>query len=454
MTGPDKLAGPVVTDKSELVGYLASGCTAPEDWRIGTEHEKHGFRFDDFRPLTYDGPQGIGAMLDSLLRFGWNPVYEGDNVIALAMDDQSVSLEPGGQFELSGAPVANLHQTCAEVHSHLAQVNAVGDELGVGFVGVGFQPKWQRGDIPIMPKGRYDIMRAYMPTRGNLGLDMMLRSATVQVNLDFLDEADMVTKMRVGLALQPIATALFANSPFTEGKPNGFMSFRSHIWTDTDPDRCGILPFVFDGDMSFERYVDHALDVPMYFVNRDGEYLDASGQSFRDFLGGTLPALPGERPTLDDWENHLTTLFPEVRLKRYIEMRGADSGPWDAICGLPALWVGLLYDSGVLEEAWQMVKDWTIEEHEHLRREVPRHGFRAEHRGRTVLEIAKDVMALSRKGLARRAILSGNGQDETHYLDSLDEITARGFTPAEGLLDAYHNEWNGNIDALFKDCMY
>ena len=454
MTGPEQPDGPVVTDKRALVDYLVSGCTPPEDWRIGTEHEKHGFRFSDFRPLDYGGPQGIGAMLDGLQRFGWNPVYEGDNVIALAMDGQSISLEPGGQFELSGAPVADLHQTCAEVHGHLAQVNAVGDELKVGFVGVGFQPKWQRGDIPLMPKGRYDIMRAYMPTKGNLGLDMMLRSATVQVNLDFADEADMVTKMRVGLALQPIATALFANSPFTEGKPNGFMSFRSHVWTDTDPDRCGILPFVFDDAMSFERYVDHALDVPMYFVNRGGAYRDASGQSFRDFLHGGLPALPGERPTLDDWENHLTTLFPEVRLKRYIEMRGADSGPWDAICGLPALWVGLLYDSGVLDEAWQMVRDWTIADHHHLRDEVPRHGFRAELGGRSVLDMARDVLALSRKGLARRAVLSGNGLDETHYLDSLDEITARGFTPAEGLLDSYHGEWDGNIDALFKDCMY
>ena len=454
MTGPEQPDGPVVTDKRELVDYLVSGCTPPEDWRIGTEHEKHGFRLDDLRPLDYSGPQGIGAMLDGLQRFGWNPVYEGDNVIALVMDGQSISLEPGGQFELSGAPVANLHQTCAEVHSHLAQVNAVGDELEVGFVGVGFQPKWPRGDIPVMPKGRYDIMRAYMPTKGNLGLDMMLRSATVQVNLDYADEADMVTKMRVGLALQPIATALFANSPFTEGKPNGFMSFRSHIWTDTDPDRCGILPFVFDDDMSFERYVDHALDVPMYFVNRGGTYLDASGQSFRDFLDGRLPALPGERPTLDDWENHLTTLFPEVRLKRYIEMRGADSGPWDAICGLPAVWVGLLYDAGVLDEAWQMVRDWTIADHRHLRDEVPRHGFRAELGGRSVLDKARDILALSHKGLARRAILSGNGLDEAHYLDSIDEIVARGFTPAEGLLDSYHGAWNGNIDALFKDCMY
>lgn len=440
--------------RDQLVTYMETGCKPRADWRIGTEHEKFAFDLETLRPLPYEGEKGIAALLEGFRRFGWQPVAEGGKTIALVQDGSSITLEPGGQIELSGAPLENLHQTCHEVHTHLSEAKEIGEELGIAMMGMGFLPKWTRQDMPWMPKARYDIMRRYMPTKGDHGLDMMLRTCTVQVNLDFASETCMTRKFRVGLALQPVATALFANSPFTGGQPNGYLSYRSQVWTDTDPDRCGILPFVFDGDMSFERYVDHALDVPMYFVNRDGEYLDASGQSFRDFLGGTLPALPGERPTLDDWENHLTTLFPEVRLKRYIEMRGADSGPWDAICGLPALWVGLLYDSGVLEEAWQMVKDWTIEEHEHLRREVPRHGFRAEHRGRTVLEIAKDVMALSRKGLARRAILSGNGQDETHYLDSLDEITARGFTPAEGLLDAYHNEWNGNIDALFKDCMY
>ena len=454
MSGPPKSAGPVITDKRQLTAYFAEGCKPREDWRIGTEHEKLGFRLDDVTPLSYDGPQGIRAVLEGMQRFGWNPVYEGDNVIALSMKGQSVTLEPGGQFELSGAPVVDLHESCAELHDHLVQVKAVGDELGVGFVGVGFQPKWRREDIPVMPKGRYDIMRAYMPTRGNLGLDMMLRTCTVQTNLDFRDEADMVTKLRVGIALQPIATALFANSPFTEGKPNGFMSFRSHIWTDTDPDRCGILPFVFEDGMGFERYAEHALDVPMYFVHRGGRYIDASGQSFRDFLDGKLPALPGELPTPSDWEDHLTTLFPEVRLKRFIEMRGADGGPWDIICALPALWVGLIYDAGVLDEAWRMVKDWTAADHEHLRAEVPRHALRAELRGRSVLDIAREVLALSRKGLQRRAVLSGNGRDETHYLDPLDVIAESGRTPAEGLLEAFHGTWNGNVDALFEDCMY
>ena len=447
-------SSPIVTDKRQLVEYLADGGTPRKDWRIGTEHEKLGIRLDDVTPLPYDGAGGIGAVLDGMQRFGWQPVYEGDNVIALTMAGQSVSLEPGGQFELSGAPLANLHETCAEVHTHLAQVKHVADDLGVAFVGAGFQPKWRREDIHVMPKARYDIMRAYMPKVGNLGLDMMLRSATVQVNLDFRDEADMVKKMRVGLALQPIATALFANSPFTEGKPNGFLSYRSHIWTDTDPDRTGTLPFVFEDGMGFERYVDHALDVPMYFVYRDGVYRDVSGQSFRDFLAGKLPGLPGEQPTLVDWEAHLTTLFPEVRLKRYIEMRGADSGPWDSICGLPAFWVGLLYSSDSLNSAYDMIKDWTPEDHEYLRHAVPRSALVTEFHGRTVGDLAAETLALSRAGLASRAILDSKGKDETHFLDPLDIVVQTGKTPAHGLLDAYHGYWNGDIDALFKDCMY
>ncbi len=454
MSGPPQSAGPVITDKRQLVEYLAAGCKPPEAWRIGTEHEKFGFRLDDLSPLPYEGEQGICAVLDRMQRFGWSPFYEGENVIGLTMDGQAITLEPGGQFELSGAPVADLHKSCAETHGHLAQVKAVGGELGVGFVGVGFQPKWRREDIPVMPKGRYGIMRAYMPTRGNLGLDMMLRTCTVQANLDFSDEADMVKKMRVGVALQPVATALFANSPFTDGVPNGFLSYRSNVWTDTDPDRCGILPFVFEPGMGFERYVDHVLDVPMYFVHRDGGYIDASGQSFRDFMAGKLPALPGERPTVADWEDHLTTLFPEVRLKRFIEMRGADGGPWDIICALPALWVGLIYDAGVLDQACEMIRDWTLEDHEYLRNTVPRHALRTEFRGRTMHELAIDVLALAREGLKRRAVLDGKKQDETHFLEPLDLVAETGRTPAEGLLEAYYGDWEGNVEALFHDCAF
>jgi glutamate--cysteine ligase len=350
MSAPPQSKGTPIADKRQLVSYLEAGCMEagckpPEAWRIGTEHEKFAYTREDLRPLPYEGERSIRALLEGLVaRFGWEPMFEAGKPIALTKDGCSVTLEPGGQFELSGAPLETLHETCDEVNTHLSQVKEIAEPLDIGLVGLGFLPKWRREDITWMPKGRYKIMRAYMPTKGNLGLDMMLRTCTVQVNLDFESEADMVAKFRTGLALQPIATGLFANSPFTEGKPNGFMSYRSHIWTDADPDRCGILPFVFEDAMGFERYAEHVLDVPMYFVYRNGQYLDASGQSFRDFLEGRLPALPGELPTTSDWADHLSTLFPEVRLKHFLEMRGADGGPGRNICALPAFWVGLLYD--------------------------------------------------------------------------------------------------------------
>ncbi|XP_057821697.1 glutamate--cysteine ligase, chloroplastic isoform X4 [Cryptomeria japonica] len=362
--------------KQDLVAYLASGCKPKDKWRIGTEHEKFGFERKTLKPMNYEQ---ISELLQGLAeRFGWDKVMEGDFIIGLKQDKQSISLEPGGQFELSGAPLETLHQTCAEVNSHLYQVKAVAEEMGIGFLGIGFHPKWELKDIPIMPKGRYDIMRNYMPKVGTLGLDMMFRTCTVQVNLDFSSEIDMIRKFRAGLAVQPIATALFANSPFTEGKPNGFLSYRSHIWTDTDNNRSGMLPFVFDDSFGFESYVDYALDVPMYFVYRKKKYIDCSGMSFRDFLAGKLPSLPGELPTLNDWENHLTTIFPEVRLKRYLEMRGADGGPWRRLCALPALWVGLLYDETSLQTVLDLTKDWTKEERQMLRTKdgLQRRGFK------------------------------------------------------------------------------
>ncbi|MGH6959968.1 MAG: glutamate--cysteine ligase, partial [Dongiaceae bacterium] len=404
--------------------------------------------------LPYDGPAGIRAMLEGMTRFGWVPVLENGNPIALGKDACSVTLEPGGQFELSGAPLANLHETCSEVNDHLDQVKQVGAELGTGMLGMGFNPKWARADQPWMPKGRYQIMRDYMPKKGKLGIDMMIRTCTVQVNLDFADEADMVKKMRVGLALQPVATALFADSPFTEGKPNGFMSYRSHIWTGTDPDRCGMLPFVFESGYGFERYVDWMLDVPMYFVYRDGKYVDCSGQSFRDFLKGKLPALPGEIPGMGDWTDHLTTAFPEVRLKRFLEMRGADSGPWQRLCALPALWVGLLYDQQALDAAWDLCKGWTMAEREQLRGDVPRSALKAKFRGRTVQALAKDVLAIARAGLQRRAAPDKRGRDESRFLDILDEIAASGRCPAEEKLALYNGRWNGSVDPIFSEFAY
>lgn len=444
-----------VTDRRQLVEYIEQGNKPVEQWRIGTEHEKFAYRLSDLRPPTYESPHGIGALLEGLSKFGWQRVEEAGNLIALSdASGCSVTLEPGGQVELSGAPLQTIHETCDEVHEHLQQVREVNQEIGLGMIGLGFQPKWARSDIPWMPKGRYKIMGEYMPKRGNLGLDMMTRTCTVQVNLDFSSEADMVRKFRVSLALQPIATALFANSPFTEGKPNGFQSYRSHIWTDTDPDRSGDLPFVFEDGFGFERYVDYMLDVPMYFTYRNGTYLDASGQSFRDFIDGRLPVLPGEVPRFGDWEDHLTTAFPEVRLKRFLEMRGADGGQWRRLCALPALWVGLLYDGTALDAAWDLVKDWTQEERAALRDSVPRDGLRTRHRGRSVQDISLEVLDIARSGLESRAAKDTFGESEAHFLNALWTIAESGETPSDELLRKFHGDWQGEIDPIFREYSY
>jgi glutamate--cysteine ligase len=455
MSAPPEAQGEPITDYRQLIEYLEAGCKPRAEWRIGTEHEKFGYTQDDLRPLPYEGERSVRALLEGLVgHFGWRPILEAGRPIALQRGRANITLEPGGQFELSGAPVATLHETCCEVHEHLDQVRTVAAPLGIGMLGLGFQPKWRREDIPWMPKGRYRIMREYMPKKGRLGLDMMLRTCTIQVNLDFASEADMVKKFRVGLALQPVATALFANSPFTDGRPNGFLSYRSHIWTDTDPDRSGILPFVFDPDMGFERYVEYALDVPMYFIYRDGKYVDASGQSFRDFLAGRLPALPGEIPTVTDWNDHLTTLFPEVRLKRFLEMRGADGGPWRSLCALPALWAGVLYHDEPLDQAYDWIEDWTIEEHAQLRAEVPRGGLRTPFRGGTVQDLAKRMLELAETGLRRRAEEDWAGQDERQFLTALTGIAETGRTPAEGLLDLYHGRWGSRVEPVFSELAY
>lgn len=454
MSGPSSINDIAIHDKRDLVEFFEQGGKPPEQWRIGTEHEKFGFRLNDLRPLTYDGLQGIRAMLEGLLRFGWQPIFEGENLIALSKADSSITLEPAGQFELSGAPLSTIHQTCCEVTKHLQEVKTVAEELGAGFLGMGFQPKWKREEMPWMPKGRYKIMREYMPKQGSLGLDMMTRTCTVQVNLDFSSEADMVKKFRTSLALQPVATALFADSPFTEGKPNGFLSYRSHIWTDTDPDRCGMLPFVFEDGFGFERYVDYLLDVPMYFVYREGRYIDASGQSFRDFLTGKLPALPGEHPTMKDWGDHMTTAFPEVRLKRFLEMRGADGGPWNRLCALPAFWVGLLYDQASLDAAWDLVKDFTMDERNYLRDSVPKMALKTPFRNGTLRGLAIESLKIAGQGLKRRARLNSKGADETIFLEPLIEFAEANQTSAERKLELFHTTWGGNVDPLFREFAY
>jgi glutamate--cysteine ligase len=446
-----------IETRDELVAWLEAGCKPKAHWRVGTEHEKFAFTVDAHRPVPYAGRCSIRALLEGMHDIlGWEPIMEGDNIIGLfdVTHGGAISLEPGGQFELSGAPVEDVHQTASELMAHLAQVGEVAKPLGIGFLGLGMTPDWTRADMPVMPKGRYKIMTAYMPKVGTLGLDMMYRTCTVQANLDFASEADMVKKLRVSLALQPVATALFANSPFTEGKPNGFLSFRSEIWRDTDPDRSGMLPFAFEQGMGFEAYVDYALDVPMYFVKRGDRYIDVAGKSFRNFFAGKLDALPGERPTISDWVNHLSTIFPEVRLKRYLEMRGADGGPWRRLPSLTAYWVGLLYDEEALDACWDMVKDWNAEERQKLRDAVPRLGFAAEIGGRNVLTLAQETLRLASQGLARRKHLDRNGRDETRYLRPLEESIGRGITPAEELLEKYYGKWNGSLEPIYEEYAY
>jgi len=442
---------PIIESRDQLVAPMAGGEKPKDAWRIGTEHEKLVYCRKTFKAPSYDEPGGIRDILLSLREFGWEPVEEGGKVIAMRGDDGTVSLEPAGQLELSGAPLENLHETCAETGRHLDQVKQVGERFGVGFLGLGMWPDKTREDLPIMPKGRYDIMLRHMPRVGSLGLDMMLRTCTIQVNLDYSSEADMAHKFRTSLALQPLATALFANSPFTEGKPNGYLSYRSHIWSDTDPHRTGMLPFVFEAGFGYERWVDYMLDVPMYFVFRDGKYIDAAGLSFRDFLDGKLSVLPGEKPTQSDWWDHLSTAFPEVRLKSFLEMRGADGGPWSRICALPAFWVGLLYEQSSLDAAWDLVKDWTVEEREDLRNSVPKLALDAPiPGGGTLRDLAKQVLPIARSGLAKRARLNSSGDNETGFLETLDEIVASGRVPAQVLLNRYHGEWGEDINRVYK----
>jgi glutamate--cysteine ligase len=443
--------------RDELVAWFEAGCKPKTEFRAGTEHEKFAFTIDHRRPVPYQGRRSIRALLDGMHSLlGWEPIMEGDNIIGMfdVTGGGAISLEPGGQFELSGAPVENVHQTAAELFAHLAQLREVAGPLGIGFLGIGMTPDWTRADMPVMPKGRYKIMTNYMPKVGRLGLDMMYRTCTVQTNLDFSSEADMVKKLRVSLALQPVITALFANSPFTDGKPNGFVSKRSEIWRDTDNARAGTLPWAFEDGMGFERYVDYALDVPMYFVKRGDKYIDVSGKSFRDFFAGKLDALPGERPTVSDWANHVSTIFPEVRLKRYLEMRGADGGPWRRLPSLTAYCVGLLYDDDALEQAWELVKDWSADERQKLRDEVPVRGFKAVIRNTNVFRLAQQTLGLARRGLERRAKLDRNGRDETRYLRPLEESIARGITPAEELLEKYFNDWNESVAPLYDQYAY
>ena len=463
-TRQDGAPSPTIRSRGDLAAWIAAGEKPQHDWLIGTEHEKFVFRTADHGPVPYEGPNGIRALMERMIaRFGWQAITEGTNIIALTRDQvtsagksvtETISLEPGGQFELSGAPLSTLHETSEETHRHLDEVRLAGSDLGLGFLGLGFAPTLTLDNAPRMPKQRYGVMTHYMPQVGSRGLDMMYRTCTIQVNLDFANEADMVAKLRVSLALQPIATALFASSPFTEGKLNGMKSARSEVWLHTDRRRTGMLPFAFEDGMGYERYVDYALDVPMYFVYRSGQYIDVAGASFRDFMAGKLAQLPGELPTIDDWSDHLTTLFPEVRLKRFLEMRGADGGRARRIIALPAFWVGLLYDPGALAAAWDLVKDWSEPERQGLRDAVPREGLAARFRSGTMLDIARKATRISRRGLAARAAKNASGDDETRYLEVVEEVVRTGRSPADEFIASFNGAWRGDIDRVFTDAAF
>ncbi|GHF37512.1 glutamate--cysteine ligase [Seohaeicola zhoushanensis] len=456
MSIPQSGGGPIERHE-QLAEYLASGCKPKDQWRIGTEHEKFGYCKDTLLPIPYEGKRSVKAVLEGLRdKHGWSPVEEGGNLIGLTKNGANVSLEPGGQLELSGAPLETIHQTCDEVNEHLAEVKDIADKVGVGFIGLGAAPVWTHEQMPLMPKGRYKLMDGYMQTVGTAGTTMMRRTCTVQVNLDFATEADMVQKMRVAIALQPIANALFANSPFFEGKPNGVRSYRAWVWRHLDEARTGMIPFVFDEEFGFERWVQYVLDVPMYFVYRDGKYINALGQSFRDFLKGQLPALPGETPTLSDWADHLTTVFPEARLKKFIEMRGADGGPWRRLCALPAFWVGLMYDQSSLDAAWDLVKGWSAETREQMRVTAGEQALAGVVDGISLHEIAREAVAISEAGLKARAKPGAGGlvPDETHFLSALKESVETGKVPADELLDHYNGDWNGDISRIYPEYSY
>ena len=449
--------GGVIESFDELASYMEGGSKVKDEWRIGTEHEKFGYCKDTLKPLPYEGEKSIHAVLTGLKgRFGWDPVEESGHLIGLSKADANISLEPGGALELSGAPVQTIHETCDEVNAHLKEVKEIADEIGVGFIGLGAAPIWKHEDVGLMPKGRYKLMDAYMGKVGTMGRVMMRRTCTVQVNLDFASEQDMVQKFRVALALQPVATALFANSPFFEGKLSGHKSWRSRVWRDLDSDRTGMLPFVFEDGMGFQRYVDYALDVPMYFVFRNGKYIDALGHSFRDFLKGKMPALPGQIPTLSDWADHLTTIFPEARIKTFMEMRGADGGPWRRLCALPAFWVGLLYDQTSLDAAWDLIKDMDSVSRDELRVAASIDGLAAVVNDIKIIELARQAIEISVAGLVARARhgVGGLVPDETHFLNALHDSLETGMTPADELLQHFHGDWHGDLKKIYEQYSY
>ncbi len=450
---PNEPAGAApVESVEELVAHLRSGEKPRERWRVGTEHEKIGLYEDTHAPVPYEGERGIGALLRRVAaEDGWNPLVEGPHVIGLEKAGASITLEPGGQMELSGAPLRTIHETCDEFHAHLSLMKRVCEPMRIVFLGLGIHPLHGVERIPVMPKARYRIMRRYLPTRGSLALEMMFATATVQANFDYSDEADMVAKMRAALGVSPIVSALFANSSVSEGKANGFITRRLHIWTHTDPDRCGMLPFAFEQGFGYREYVEWALDVPMFFIVRNGAYQPAHETTFRRFL---QQGFRGERPTLADFDRHLTTLFPDVRLKRIIEVRGADAVPPGLTCSLPALWKGLLYDPEALKQAAALVSGYDAETREAARSDVARRGLSARYGGEPVLELARQLAAISREGLARLAHAGRRDRDETGFLDPVFAQLELAASPGSLVVERWEGEWARSVERLIEYARY
>lgn len=444
-----------VINRQDIVEYLQQGCKPKEQWRIGTEHEKFAFSWDNFSPIPYEGDKGLAAYFKLFVEKGWQPILEKENVIGVKnLDGASITLEPGGQIELSGAPVESLHESCQEIHQHFQETKEILSEFGMGLIGLGVHPELPKEKFPHMPKARYDIMRKYLANQGNHALDMMYKTCTIQANIDFSSEADMVKKMRVGIALQPIATALFANSPFYNGEIKDQYSFRSHIWKDTDPDRCGMIPFVFEENFGFDSHVDYVINVPTFFIIRDGEYIPATSGTFKQFLEGNHPDLKDYQPTLEDLKNHFTTIYTEVRLKQYMEMRGADIGSMEQLTALPAFWVGLMYDDQNLNSLYDMILDWSVDEILKLREDVPQTALHTEFRGEKLLVLARKLVELAKQGLVKRNLLNENQDNESIYLQSLERIVDEGRTQAEVILDYYQNRWKKNMKLLYEELAY
>ncbi|MGB1360947.1 MAG: glutamate--cysteine ligase [Alphaproteobacteria bacterium] len=443
-----------ITNKQQLIDYFYNACKPKEQWRIGTEHEKFLFNKETKKRLTYDGDCSIKTILEKMQNDYFTPITEDGNIIGLkGKNGDSVTLEPGGQFELSGAPLKNIHETCMETNKHLTEVRKICDEIGAIAISLGYDPVSAVEDIKWMPKGRYGLMKRYMPTKGNSGTSMMTLSCTVQVNLDYSSQEDMVKKMQVGFALQPLATAIFANSTIVKGKSTDYQSYRSELWKDTDPDRCGIPEFIFDDDMSFEKWTDYILDVPMYFVYRDGVYHDVLGLSFRDFMDGKLKGFEGELPTIKDWEDHLTVAFPEVRMKGFIEMRGADNGAWDKLCALPAFWVGLLYDEETLDQVYEYIKQFDKHDIIKARDDVTKSGFDTKMGNKTIHEIGIDIIDYAYQGLEKRDVKNADGYNETKFLDSIKEVIDTKKTYADISKELLIENEN-NINVIFDEYSY